>query len=110
MKLLLDENLSRRTLPFLLAHYPESSQVALLGLEGSTDRELWAYARANDFVLVSHDADFYEISLHLGQPPKLIWLRLGNSDKATVIRTLTEHREAIQQALFAEGKACIEIA
>lgn len=109
MKLLLDENLSRRTLPFLLAHYPESNQVALLGLEGSTDRELWAYARANDFVLVSRDADFYEISLHLGQPPKLIWLRLGNCDKASVIRTLTEHQAAIEYAFFVEGKACVEI-
>lgn len=87
-----------------------SNQVALLGLEGKTDRELWAYARANDFVLVSRDADFYEISLHLGQPPKLIWLRLGNCDKAAVIRALTENQEEIEVALLIEGKACIEIA
>lgn len=109
MKLLLDENLSRRMLPFLLTAFPDSSQVAVLGLEGSTDRELWSYARDNDFVLVSRDADFYEISLHLGQPPKLIWLRLGNCDKASVIRALTDHQAAIEHALFVEGKACVEI-
>ena len=33
MKLLLDENLSRRLVPFLQEAYPGSSQVVLLGLE-----------------------------------------------------------------------------
>ncbi len=32
MKLLLDENLSRRVIPFLLNSYPESTQVTLIGL------------------------------------------------------------------------------
>ena len=109
MKLLLDENLSRRLLPFLLPHFPESSQIALLGLEGSTDRDLWTYAREHSFILVSRDADFYDISLHLGQPPKLIWLRMGNCDKATVLRALIEQLAAIEHALFIEDKACVEI-
>ncbi len=33
MKLLLDENLSRRLVPFLQQDYPGSTQVALIGLE-----------------------------------------------------------------------------
>ena len=37
MKLLLDENLSRRILPFLEADYPGSTQVALIGLERASD-------------------------------------------------------------------------
>jgi predicted nuclease of predicted toxin-antitoxin system len=37
MKLLLDENLSRRLVPFLQNAYPDSSQVVLLGLESATD-------------------------------------------------------------------------
>ena len=35
MKLLLDENLSRRLIPFLQHYYPLSSQVVLLGLEAA---------------------------------------------------------------------------
>lgn len=35
MKLLLDENLSRRLIPFLQHDYPGSSQVVLLGLEAA---------------------------------------------------------------------------
>jgi hypothetical protein len=38
MKLLLDENLSRRLVPFLQSDFPGSSHVALLGLEQASDR------------------------------------------------------------------------
>ncbi|MET3603855.1 putative nuclease of putative toxin-antitoxin system [Sphaerotilus sulfidivorans] len=48
MKLLLDENLSRRLVPSLQAVYPGSSQVDLLDLSGANDHAVWTYARAHD--------------------------------------------------------------
>jgi predicted nuclease of predicted toxin-antitoxin system len=63
MKLLLDENLSRRLVPFLLTAYPESTQVVLVGLEAASDVQIWEYAKAHDFVIVTQDADFEELSL-----------------------------------------------
>ena len=66
MKLLLDENLSRRIVPFLQTAFPDSSQVALLGLEGANDSEIWQYAKDNGFVIVSRDSDFQEYSLVAG--------------------------------------------
>lgn len=56
MKLLLDENLSRRLVPFLQAAYPGSTQVALEGLERASDLGIWQYAKAHDFVIVTKDA------------------------------------------------------
>jgi predicted nuclease of predicted toxin-antitoxin system len=53
MKLLLDENLSRRIIPFVEAHFPGSTQVALIGVERATDEEIWCYARDNGFCIVS---------------------------------------------------------
>ena len=41
MKLLLDENLSRRIVPFLQTDFPDSSQVVLLGLESAGDSAIW---------------------------------------------------------------------
>jgi len=52
VKLLFDENLSRRIVPAILLHYPGSSQVALLGLERASDADLWAYARQHGFIIV----------------------------------------------------------
>ena len=47
MKLLLDENLSRRLVPSPQAVYPGSSQVDLLDLSGANDHAVWTYARAH---------------------------------------------------------------
>ncbi|MCX7101206.1 MAG: DUF5615 family PIN-like protein [Methylobacter sp.] len=109
MKLLLDENLSRRVVPFILDAFPESTQIALLGMENSTDKDIWHYAKAHDYVIVTKDSDFYEMSLLYGQPPKIIWLKIGNQTKAATIRALTEKNLEIERLLTAENKACIEI-
>jgi hypothetical protein len=41
MKLLLDENLSRRLLPFLEYDYPGSSYVVMLGMASAPDSDVW---------------------------------------------------------------------
>ena len=39
---------------------------------------VWDYAKANEYVIVSKDADMHDLSLVFGDPPKVIWLRMGN--------------------------------
>jgi hypothetical protein len=56
MKLLLDENLSRRLVPSPQDRYPGSTQVALVGLERADDRTIWKYAKDNDFVIVTRSS------------------------------------------------------
>lgn len=75
MKLLLDENLSRRLAPRLSDLFPDSKHVSEVGLLHARDAAIWEFARQNDFALVSADADFYEMAITLGPPPKVIWLR-----------------------------------
>lgn len=57
MKLLLDENLSRRLVPFLQAEFPDSTQVALAGLERATDLAIWTHAKDHGYVIATRDAD-----------------------------------------------------
>lgn len=109
MKLLLDENLPRRIVPLLQADYPGSSQITLLQLEASTDRQIWNYAKSNDYVIVTRDSDFHELSTLYGSPPKVIWLKTGNQSKASTLRALLDHKEEIAAALLQEDKNCIEI-
>jgi predicted nuclease of predicted toxin-antitoxin system len=109
MKLMLDENLSRRIVPFLQSEYPGSTQVALVGLERASDREIRDYAKKNEFVIVTRDADFYEMSVLFGQPPKIIWLKTGNQSKAATINVLLSNRETIEMSLLKGAKTCIEI-
>ncbi len=109
MKLLLDENLSRRLVPFLQNDYPGSTQVALLGLEQADDRQVWNYAREHEFVIVTRDSDYFDLSTIHGPPPKIIWLRTGNQTKAASLAALLNFRKDIEKALINEGKDCIEI-
>jgi predicted nuclease of predicted toxin-antitoxin system len=96
VKLLLDQNLSRNLVGRLLGPYPETTHVALLGLAMANDREVWEYARDHGHVLVSKDSDFRQLAFMYGPPPKVIWLRVGNASTAMVLRTLLDHRPAIE--------------
>ncbi len=109
MKLLLDENLSRRIVPFIQDSYPGSTQVALIGLEHVNDSVIRQYAIDNNYVIATQDADFYEMDLIYGQPPKIIWLKMGNHSKTTTIKILLENQQAIEQALIIDNKSCIEL-
>ncbi len=109
MRLLLDENLSRRIIPFIEERYPGSTQVALAGLERASDREIRLFAKSNDYIIVTQDSDFFEMSLVQGQPPKIIWIKCGNTSKGSIIKLLLDHYEWIEQELMGNDKACVEI-
>ena len=88
MKLLLDENLSDRIIDKIIDLYSDSQHVKTLGLINTDDALIWEFAKFNDFVIVSKDADFHQRSLLYGHPPKFIYLRIGNSPTAKIIEIL----------------------
>ncbi|EQD80607.1 hypothetical protein B1A_00713 [mine drainage metagenome] len=92
MKLLVDENLSRRMLPALQAHYPASTHVCLIGLERATDAEIWEYAARECFVIVTRDSDFSDLAVVRGSPPQVIHLSVTNCRREHVARLLIEQK------------------
>jgi predicted nuclease of predicted toxin-antitoxin system len=78
VKLLFDENVAERVVLQILDLYPESVHVKSLGLQGADDSVIWEYAKENGFTILSKDSDFYQRSLLFGEPPKVIFLRVGN--------------------------------
>jgi predicted nuclease of predicted toxin-antitoxin system len=95
MKLLFDENLSHRLPELLASSFTGSQHVRSLGLKGSSDEEIWKYAKANGFAIISKDKDFYERAIFYGAPPKFIWLRLGNCTRNDVLNLITRHMKDI---------------
>lgn len=88
MKLLLDQNLSPRLVNRLASVYLDISHVSLIGLDRASDIAVWEYAQANDYIIVTKDSDFNDLSVMRGSPPKVLWLRLGNCTTNTVEQTL----------------------
>jgi len=62
LKLLFDQNLSRKLVTRLADIFPDSSHIQLHDLQEKTDTEIWELARNHDFCIVTQDADFAERS------------------------------------------------
>ena len=109
MKLLFDQNLSFKLCAAIADLFPESNHVGLLALSEAGDREVWDYAKAHNFTIVSQDADFAEMAAVLGSPPKVIWLRAGNQSTAATSILLRRHAELIVAFGNDHDAACLEI-
>ena len=99
MKLLFDQNLSHRLPARLGDLFPDSAHVRAAGLEQADDRQIWEYAKANGYGIVSQDADFSERSRLYGAPPKVVWLRCGNQTPQQVEKILRGHFELIRELI-----------
>ncbi|MCX6235184.1 MAG: DUF5615 family PIN-like protein [Bacteroidetes bacterium] len=112
MKLLFDQNISFRAVKGLIEIFPNAKQVCELYLENATDHNIWEYAKKEGYTIVTFDSDFYDLTLISGIPPKVIWLRFGNTSTDNLIRILQEHQSLIRE--FIENPdyhevGCLEI-
>ncbi len=87
MKLLLDENISSKLVKYFIDDFPESSHIDYLKMQGTTDSNIWEYAKDEGYIIVSKDNDFRQRSFLFGSPPKVIWLSVGNGG-TQIIRDL----------------------
>jgi predicted nuclease of predicted toxin-antitoxin system len=95
MKLLFDQNLSPRLVLNLANLFPDSNHVYGIDLDRAQDREVYEYARREGFTLVTKDADFGELNVLRGFPPKVVWIRRGNCSTATIVDILRRHYDDI---------------
>ncbi len=65
-------------------------------MKATDDPVVWDYAKDNDFIIVSKDADMHDLSLVFGNPPKVVWLRLGNCSTRQVEKLLRLDFEVIK--------------
>ncbi len=110
MKLLLDENLSDQIVNRIIDLYPDSEHVKILALTNTDDGIIWEYAKANDFVIVSKDADFHQRSLLYGHPPKFIYLRIGNSPTSKIVQILRNNFNEIIRFEYREFESILVLA
>ena len=96
MKLLFDENLSPKLSRLLTDLFPNSLHVRDVGMKATFDPIVWDYAKDNDLIIVSKDADMHDLSLVFGNPPKVIWLRLGNCSTLQIENTLRRNFDTIK--------------
>jgi len=90
VKLLLDENLSPRLARRINDLFDGSIHVRSVGSKQTPDREIWDFARLNGFAILTADADFQDLAVSFGHPPKIIVLKgcdYGNAMAEALIRS-----------------------
>ena len=95
MKLLFDQNLSDRLSGRLQDKFPGSLHSSEVLPRRDKDTNIWSYARENSFVIVTKDSDYRRLSRERGHPPKVIWIRTGNTSNAIVEALLRNHYDEI---------------
>ena len=109
MKLLFDQNLSRKLVSRLSDLFPDSSHIQFHQLAEEDDSVIWEFTKANDFCIVTQDADFAEKSRLYGSPPKVIWLRCGNAPTRQVEALLRSGKQAIDELMQDPNLHCLEL-
>ena len=112
MKLLFDQNISFRITRIISNSFPKAKHISQVGLLDSTDTGIWEYAKLNGFTIVTFDSDYYDLSIVMGCPPKIIWLRVGNTTTQRIAELIMENTELIR--LFISDNnykdlSCLEI-
>jgi predicted nuclease of predicted toxin-antitoxin system len=96
VNILLDQNISFRVVRLLIDTFENVKQVRELGLQDASDIEIWDFARINEFTIVTFDSDFIDIANLKGSPPKVIWLRFGNSTNLKIANKVLAKAELIK--------------
>lgn len=109
MKLLFDENLSFKLSKRLQDIYPDSTHVSFVDLQNVDDFIIWQYAKSNDFVIVSQDSDFNDLSVLNGYPPSVVWIKSGNTRVADIEILLRTHSIRLRDFLENKSLGLIEL-
>ncbi|MDQ4099413.1 MAG: DUF5615 family PIN-like protein [Chloroflexota bacterium] len=107
MKVLFDQNLSFRLVQLLADVYPDAIHVQQVGLQEADDIRIWSYASEHNLIIISKDSDFHHLSLLHGQPPKTVWLRLGNAPTSTIAVVVLRQHELLMRHFTEDPHAAI---
>ena len=108
MRFLIDAQLPPALARRLAALGHAAEHVADCGLGSAPDELVRDHAERSSAVIVTKDEDF-AVHRVLGPGPPVVWLRIGNSRRAEVLRRMEADLPAIVSALD-RGETLIEIA
>ncbi len=93
--MLFDHNLPPSLVARLTDLFPESEHVFPTGLDRASDLEIREYARLGSLVIVTKDADFSDMCVLNGFPPKIVWIRRGKCSTQDLEELLRQHHREI---------------
>lgn len=109
MRLLFDQNISSRLVTQLGDLFPDSVHTSTIGLEREDDFVVWEFAKSKEMTIVTKDSDIYDIGLVKGFPPKIIWIRSGNTSSTYIQNLIRRNHLRILNFIRSEDQFCLEL-
>lgn len=109
MKFLLDQNISFKVKKMLREIYPDVKHLSDIELTNKTDVEIFNYAKELNYVIVTKDSDFADLSLIKENPPKIICLKFGNSSSMKVAHVLINENSKIVDFIKSTDSHVLEL-
>ena len=109
MLLIYDMNLSPRLVSKLDDIFPNSEHVGNIGMGESNDPDIWEYAKANGYTIVTKDSDFYDTAILKGQPPKIVWLRCGNACTKIIEKLIRDNESSIKHFIEKSSQSYLQL-
>jgi predicted nuclease of predicted toxin-antitoxin system len=110
MKLLLDANLSRRSIKIIQSAFPGSAHSSgHLGSGVVPDEDIFMLARKHGFALLTKDKDFISLSQRYGRPPLVILIMSGNGSRQQVEQLISLHQDLLNSANANPAISIVEI-
>ena len=108
MNFLVDNQLPPALCGFLNARCHQAAHVSDLQMDELSDLEIWNYALRTNSIVVSKDEDFLHLANRLSDTGKLLWVRIGNCRKPTLLRAFENDLPNVVAA-FENGSRIVEI-
>ncbi len=95
MKLLFDENISWRIKYLISENFSDILHVTQIASNPLTDKQIYEYAKNNNYTILTFDSDFINFVTLYGFPPKIIQLKCGNNRTEIIANKIINHLEQI---------------
>lgn len=107
MKFLIDNNLS-----YKLTELLKPAGIVALHIKNelsifSLDREIWEFAKEHEFVILTKDNDFNELSQLFGCPPKIVQLICGNRKTTFVSNLIISNKSELVEFINSDRENCL---
>ncbi|UTW66119.1 DUF5615 family PIN-like protein [bacterium SCSIO 12643] len=109
MKLLIDQNISKRIIDSISDIFPGSLHITGTQLSNYSDLEVWNYALKNDFILISTDPEVFDRCVLSEDSPKTVFVFSEIMTTNKMEWALRINQEDIERFYNEDPASCLRI-
>jgi predicted nuclease of predicted toxin-antitoxin system len=109
MKLLIDQNISKRIIDSIIDIFPGSMHIKDVQLSDYSDLEVWNYALKNNLILVSTDPEVFDRCVLSSNSPKTLYVVSETITTNKMEWALRINQEDIERFCIEDPASCLRI-